>query len=151
MLIDGVRYGSTTAGTAALEHIPVAQVARIEILRGPAGSLYGADAVGGVIQVFTRQGKGTARPQVQLQVAGGNLGQKQASAQLSGAQDGTQARTIVQAIRRQCLHARALRLIHPDGRELRFESPWPSDFQAAVQAAFPGGVADPQGLSLPGP
>ncbi|HNY30714.1 MAG TPA: RluA family pseudouridine synthase [Fibrobacteria bacterium] len=63
----------------------------------------------------------------------------------------TQARTIVQAIRRQCLHARALRLIHPDGRELRFESPWPSDFQAAVQAAFPGGVADPQGLSLPGP
>lgn len=52
------------------------------------------------------------------------------------------ARAVVQAIQRQCLHARALRLIHPDGRELRFESPWPTDFKAAVQAAFPGGVED---------
>lgn len=110
VLIDGVRYGSTTAGTAALEHIPVAQVARIEILRGPAGSLYGADAVGGVIQVFTRQGKGTARPQVQLQVAGGNLGQKQASAQLSGAQDGTQASLTVARQQTDGISA----IAHPD-------------------------------------
>ncbi|MBK9579677.1 MAG: RluA family pseudouridine synthase [Fibrobacterota bacterium] len=50
------------------------------------------------------------------------------------------ARAIANAIQRQCLHARALRLIHPEGQELRFESPWPADFQAAVQAAFPDGV-----------
>lgn len=52
------------------------------------------------------------------------------------------ARAIANAIQRQCLHARALRLIHPEGQELRFESPWPNDFQAAVQAAFPDGVGD---------
>ncbi|MDQ6916319.1 MAG: TonB-dependent receptor [Pseudomonadota bacterium] len=56
VLIDGQRVGSSTSGTAALEAIPLEQIERIEILRGPASSLYGADALGGVIQVFTRRG-----------------------------------------------------------------------------------------------
>jgi len=47
------------------------------------------------------------------------------------------ARRILGAVSRQCLHARALRLIHPDGSERSFESPWPADFSAAVEAAFP--------------
>ena len=58
VLIDGLRVGSSTSGTAALEAIPLEQIERIEILRGPASSLYGADAVGGVVQVFTRKGSG---------------------------------------------------------------------------------------------
>jgi vitamin B12 transporter len=56
VLIDGVRVSSSSAGTTALEAIPLEQIERIEILRGPASSLYGADAIGGVIQVFTRRG-----------------------------------------------------------------------------------------------
>lgn len=56
VLIDGLRVGSSTTGTAALEAIPLAAIDHIEILRGPASNLYGADAIGGVIQVFTRQG-----------------------------------------------------------------------------------------------
>ena len=56
VLVDGLRIGSSTSGTAALEAIPLDQIERIEILRGPASSLYGADALGGVIQVFTRKG-----------------------------------------------------------------------------------------------
>jgi vitamin B12 transporter len=56
VLIDGLRVGSSTSGTAPLEAIPLEQIERIEILRGPASSLYGADALGGVIQVFTRKG-----------------------------------------------------------------------------------------------
>src|ERR1700694_2991021 len=56
VLIDGVRINSATTGTNALENIPLEQIERIEILRGPASSLYGADAIGGVIQVFTRKG-----------------------------------------------------------------------------------------------
>ena len=55
-LIDGVRIGSTTSGFAALQDIPLDQIARIEIVRGPRSSLYGADAIGGVIQIFTRRG-----------------------------------------------------------------------------------------------
>jgi len=58
VLIDGVRVNSATTGTNALEHLPLAQIERIEVLRGPASSLYGADAIGGVIQIFTREPDG---------------------------------------------------------------------------------------------
>ncbi|MBE2257475.1 MAG: TonB-dependent receptor [Rhodobacteraceae bacterium] len=61
VLIDGQRIGSATTGSAALARIPMDQIERIEILRGPASSLYGADAIGGVIQIFTRQGAGPTR------------------------------------------------------------------------------------------
>jgi len=50
----------------------------------------------------------------------------------------TVARSVLSRISRQCLHARELRLRHPDGRELSFFAPWPADFSAAVEAAFPG-------------
>jgi vitamin B12 transporter len=58
VLIDGLRIGSSTTGTSPLEAIPLGQIDHIEILRGPAASLYGADAIGGVIQVFTRSAGG---------------------------------------------------------------------------------------------
>ena len=57
VLVDGVRINSATAGTTAFENIPLAQIERIEVLRGPASSLYGADAIGGVIQIFTKRGE----------------------------------------------------------------------------------------------
>jgi vitamin B12 transporter len=60
VLVDGVRINSATAGTDALEHLPLAQIERIEVLRGPASSLYGADAIGGVIQIFTRAPDGVS-------------------------------------------------------------------------------------------
>lgn len=56
VLIDGVRIGSATSGSAALQSIPVEQIERIEIVRGPRSSLYGSEAMGGVIQIFTRRG-----------------------------------------------------------------------------------------------
>jgi vitamin B12 transporter len=56
VLIDGVRIGSVANGLAAFEQLPVEQIERIEIVRGPRSSLYGADAIGGVIQIFTRHG-----------------------------------------------------------------------------------------------
>jgi vitamin B12 transporter len=60
VLVDGVRINSASAGTNALEHLPLAQIERIEVLRGPASSLYGADAIGGVIQIFTRNTDGVS-------------------------------------------------------------------------------------------
>jgi len=66
VLIDGVRVGSATLGTAAFEHLPLAAIDRIEILRGPASSLYGSDAIGGVIQIFTRRGTGPIAPNASL-------------------------------------------------------------------------------------
>jgi vitamin B12 transporter len=58
VLVDGVRINSATTGTTAFENIPLALIDRIEILRSPASSLYGSDAIGGVIQIFTKRGKG---------------------------------------------------------------------------------------------
>jgi vitamin B12 transporter len=54
VLVDGQRIGSATLGSTALEHLPLHAVERIELLRSPASSLYGMDAVGGVLQIFTR-------------------------------------------------------------------------------------------------
>ncbi len=55
VLIDGVRVASAHTGAYAWEHLPLNQVERIEIVRGPRASLFGSDAIGGVIQIFTRQ------------------------------------------------------------------------------------------------
>ena len=60
VLIDGVRIGSATSGQAAFQDLPVALIDRIEIVRGPRSSLYGSDAIGGVIQIFTRRDRGEA-------------------------------------------------------------------------------------------
>jgi vitamin B12 transporter len=61
VLVDGVRVGSATLGQTEFEAIGLSQIERIEVLRGPGSSLYGADAVGGVIQIFTKRGEGGPR------------------------------------------------------------------------------------------
>ncbi len=68
VMIDGVRLENPTAATANLETLPLAAIDRIEIVRGPMSSLYGSGAMGGVIQVFTRQGTGAPRPYVSASV-----------------------------------------------------------------------------------
>ena len=58
VLIDGVRVASSNTGAFAFENLPLDAVERIEIVRGPRASYWGSDAIGGVIQIFTRQLKG---------------------------------------------------------------------------------------------
>ncbi|MEO8778724.1 MAG: TonB-dependent vitamin B12 receptor [Rhodanobacter sp.] len=84
VLIDGVRIGSVGNGLAAFEQLPVDQIERIEIVRGPRSSLYGADAIGGVIQIFTRHGSrdGGLLPSFSLTTGSNNLLRGQAG--LSG-------------------------------------------------------------------
>lgn len=55
LLVDGVRMGSATSGGATWQFVPPQLIERIEVVRGPRGAIYGADAVGGVVQVFTRR------------------------------------------------------------------------------------------------
>ncbi len=57
-LIDGVKLYSATVGTTAFQFLPLDQIDRIEIVRGPRSNLYGSEAVGGVIQIFTKDGSG---------------------------------------------------------------------------------------------
>lgn len=54
-LIDGQRVSSATLGTTNLQFLDPAQIERIEVVRGPKSSLYGSDAIGGVIHIFTRK------------------------------------------------------------------------------------------------
>jgi len=84
LLVDGVRVASVSAGLAAFEQIPVEQIERIEIVRGPRSSLYGADAIGGVIQIFTRRGTrdGGLQPSFSVTTGSDNLLRGQAG--LSG-------------------------------------------------------------------
>lgn len=62
VLVDGVKVGSASAGTTAIQDVPVDQIQRIEIVRGPFSSLYGSEAIGGVIQIFLRHAPGTFTP-----------------------------------------------------------------------------------------
>lgn len=55
VLINGLRWGSTTLGTSSLQDLPLELIERVEVVRGPRSALYGADALGGVIQIFTRR------------------------------------------------------------------------------------------------
>ena len=64
ILIDGLRVGSSTTGTSAIENIPLSQIEKIEIVRGPVSSLYGQDGIGGVIQIFTKKGKKGFHPYI---------------------------------------------------------------------------------------
>ncbi|HQQ74172.1 MAG TPA: TonB-dependent receptor [Pseudomonadales bacterium] len=57
-LVDGARVNTTSNGAASLELFDLENIDHIEVVRGPSSSLYGNDAIGGVIQIFTRKGKG---------------------------------------------------------------------------------------------
>jgi vitamin B12 transporter len=82
VLIDGVKIGSATAGVPAIQDIPVDQIERIEIVRGPFSSLYGSEAIGGVIQIFTRHAQGTFEPN--FSIGAGSYGERRADAGIAG-------------------------------------------------------------------
>ena len=77
VLVDGVRVNPGTIGGAALQNIAPEAIERIEIVKGPRSSLYGSDAIGGVVQIFTVSGAP-------------GLGDRQASAGVSFGSDATQ-------------------------------------------------------------
>lgn len=89
LLVDGVRFGSVTDGSPSLASLPLESIERIEVVHGPASALYGSDAIGGVIQIFTKQGKGAK--QAFAPYASATIGKsayKDASAGFAGAQHG---------------------------------------------------------------
>jgi vitamin B12 transporter len=78
VLVDGVPVNNLNFGTPAIEHLPLANVERIEIVRGNVSALYGSAALGGVIQIFTRQAGST--PYAAVTVQGGSRGLAQLNA-----------------------------------------------------------------------
>ncbi len=88
VLIDGVRVGSASSGGASLQHLNLEQIERVEVLRGARSAVYGSDAIGGVIQIFTRRSAGEGL-QGRVRLAAGNKGVWERSAGVSGGDENT--------------------------------------------------------------
>lgn len=83
VLVDGVRVASANTGGFAWEQLPLDAVERVEIVRGPRASYWGSDAMGGVIQIFTRRLEGP-----RLALRGGSYGDARGSAGMGAWQGG---------------------------------------------------------------
>ncbi|WP_018951226.1 TonB-dependent receptor domain-containing protein [Thioalkalivibrio sp. AKL12] len=88
LLIDGVRMGSATTGGASWQFLPPEEIERVEIVRGPRTSIYGSDAIGGVVQTFTREGR-KGPPKVNAFVGGGSLNTREAGVGVAGGTEST--------------------------------------------------------------
>ena len=87
VLMDGVRINNAKDGAALIQNIPLRQIDRVEVVRGPRSSLYGSDALGGVIQIFTRR---TDKPfAASSSVTAGSKGTTGYNQYLGGNSDGT--------------------------------------------------------------
>jgi len=62
LLLDGLRLGSATLGQPAWQNLPTVLLGRVEVVRGAQSGLYGSDAIGGVVQAFTREEDGPIAP-----------------------------------------------------------------------------------------
>lgn len=77
VLIDGQQVIGRVNGDLDLSRFPLAGVDRVEIVKGPQSTLYGSEAIGGVVNIVTRPAKGQAS--VEAQVVGGNRGRSDAA------------------------------------------------------------------------
>ena len=86
-LLDGLELNDpiNPARSFDLAHLPLSEVERIEVLRGPQGLLYGSDALGGVVNIITRTGRG--RPRFALASSADTLGTLSADASLAGSSE----------------------------------------------------------------
>lgn len=117
VMIDGVRIGSATSGVAALQNLPVEQIERIEIVRGPRSSLYGSEAIGGVVQIFTRKGGDGLTPYFSTTL--GSRQHRAATAGVSGGDDNAWFNLGISSLDTEGYDARPSREVDHDGyREL---------------------------------
>jgi vitamin B12 transporter len=118
--IDGVRVDSQATGGAAWESIPLALIDRIEVLRGPAGAVYGSDALGGVIQIFTKRGEDGFAPFVGVGV--GSYNTRKLDAGFSGASGGFDYALGLAHEQSDGFNARTVPTQNPDRDDYRSQS-----------------------------
>ena len=110
--VDGVRVDSQATGGATWEAIPLALVDRIEVLRGSAAAIYGSDAIGGVVQIFTKKGEGPPKPFIGLGL--GSQATAQVEAGVSGASGGIDYALSAAHQRSHGYNARPIPAANPD-------------------------------------
>lgn len=82
IMIDGVKVNSTTTGSFDFSGINVDDIERIEIVKGPQSTIYGSEAMAGVINIITK--KGTGKPKIELSMEGGSYGTYKPSFTVAG-------------------------------------------------------------------
>ncbi len=87
VLIDGVRVNQS-GGVFDFSRINAAEIERVEVVRGAQSSLWGSDAMGSVVQIFTRRAGAADRPQVVAATEGGSFGAFRGDARLMGGASG---------------------------------------------------------------
>ncbi len=112
VLIDGVPLSSLSSGQAAIEQIPLSLIDRIEVVRGNVSALYGSQATGGLVQIFTR--KPISGSQADVRLAIGDKGQKQASVQMSTGNDQVQLTAGIAHEQVKAISAQNSPLVNPD-------------------------------------
>ncbi len=85
IMVDGVELNTGSSGEFDISNLTTENVDQIEVLRGAGGSLYGSQAIGGVVNVLSQEGEGA--PQFSLLSEGGNRATERQVATFSGAQD----------------------------------------------------------------
>lgn len=93
VMIDGVRVDAASLGATQIAQIPLDQVERVEVVNGNVSALYGSSAIGGVVQVFTRDG-GTHPPRFTLDGEYGSYHTQRQHAGVNGALDAAGATTF---------------------------------------------------------
>ena len=112
ILVDGVPLNNLSFGSATLEQIPLSLIDRVEIVRGNVSALYGSQATGGLVQIFTR--KAQMGQQAEVRFAIGSHGQKQASAQVSTGNDKVQLSAGLAHEQAKAVSARNAAVANPD-------------------------------------
>ena len=100
VLVDGVR-ANAFGGGLDLSQVPLQDVERIEVVRGPQSALYGSDAIGGVVQIITRSG---GPPSAQAQIEGGSRDMRRAAGATTGEVNGVRWQARRELLRGRGLH-----------------------------------------------
>lgn len=113
VLVDGVPLNDVASGQALMQQVPAEMIERVEVVRGNLSALYGGNATGGVIQIFTRRGvAGGWQPRISA--GAGSQGTRSASASLAGGSETTRGRVTVGTERTDGFSASGSSYANPD-------------------------------------
>lgn len=99
IVVDGIPINDVNSGDADLANVPVDNIARIEVIRGPQSGIWGPNAQAGVILITTKSGRGLAKPEVTARIEGGSFGTMLGSATVRGAQGPFHAALSISGLR----------------------------------------------------